>query len=199
LCVRNSGPNDAQKKTAHASEQEHANVKAARQAWFEAQPDLDPERLILIDESGLSTKIVRLRGWAPRGSRCRASVPRGHWKTTTFVAGLTLSGIRAPMLLDGPMDGEAFRAWCEENAGADPAPRRHRVMDNLPAHKVSGICEAIEAAGVTVLYLPPYSPDFNPIENGKSKLKAHTSLIATHSCIASESITHSHLNKFNGS
>lgn len=93
--------------------------------------------------------------------------------TTTFVGGLTLSGMCAPMLLDGPMDGEAFLAWCELMLGPNLRPGDIVVMDNLPAHKVAGVREAIEATGATLLYLPPYSPDFNPIENGFSKLKAH--------------------------
>jgi transposase len=164
---------DAQKKTAHASEQERADVRAAREEWFEGQTELDPERLIFVDESGLSTKMARLRGWAPRGKRCRASVPHGHWMTTTFVGGMTLSGMCAPMLLDGPMDGEAFLAWCELMLGPNLRSGDIVVMDNLPAHKVAGVREAIEATGATLLYLPPYSPDFNPIENGFSKLKAH--------------------------
>jgi transposase len=93
--------------------------------------------------------------------------------TTTFVGGLTLSGMCAPMLLDGPMDGEAFLAWCEMMLGPRLRSGDIVVMDNLPAHKVAGVREAIEATGATLLYLPPYSPDFNPIENGFSKLKAH--------------------------
>jgi transposase len=148
-------------------------VKAAREAWFENQTDLDPARLVFIDESGLSTKMARLRGWAPRGERCRASVPHGHWKTITFVGGLTLSGFIAPMLLDGPMDGECFLAWVEQMLAPAMTPGAVVVMDNLPAHKVAGVREAIEAAGAKLLYLPPYSPDFNPIENGFAKLKAH--------------------------
>ena len=148
-------------------------MKAARQAWFEGQPDLDPGRLVFIDESGLSTKMARLRGWAPRGERCRASVPHGHWKTTTFVGALTLTGLRAPMLLDGPMDGGAFLAWCEQMLAPLLAPGDIVIMDNLPAHKVAGISPAIEARGAALLYLPPYSPDFNPIENAFAKLKAH--------------------------
>ncbi|MGA7675298.1 MAG: IS630 family transposase, partial [Rhizomicrobium sp.] len=171
---------DAQKKTAHASEQERADVRAAREEWFEGQTELDPERLIFVDESGLSTKMARLRGWAPRGKRCRASVPHGHWMTTTFVGGLTLSGMCAPMLLDGPMDGEAFLAWCELMLGPNLRPGDIVVMDNLPAHKVAGVREAIKATGATLLYLPPYSPDFNPIENGFSKLKAHVRKAAAH-------------------
>jgi len=93
--------------------------------------------------------------------------------TTTFVGGMTLSGMCAPMLLDGPMDGEAFLAWCELMLGPNLRSGDIVVMDNLPAHKVAGVREAIEATGATLLYLPPYSPDFNPIENGFSKLKAH--------------------------
>lgn len=148
-------------------------MKAAREDWLAAQSALDPERLIFVDESGLSTKMARLRGWAPRGARCRASVPHGHWNTTTFVGGLSLSGLCAPMLLDGAMDGEAFLAWCEMMLCPLLKPGDIVVMDNLPAHKVAGVREAIEAAGAILLYLPPYSPDFNPIEKGFSKLKAH--------------------------
>lgn len=148
-------------------------MKAAREAWFEAQTDLDPERLVFIDESGLSTKMARLRGWAPKGARCRASVPHGHWKTITFVGGLTRSGFIAPMLLDGPMDGECFLAWVEQMLGPALRPSDLVVMDNLPAHKVDGVRDAIEARGAELRYLPPYSPDFNPIENGFAKLKAH--------------------------
>lgn len=147
-------------------------MKAAREDWLAGQTELDPERLVFIDESGLSTKMARLRGWAPKGERCRAAVPHGHWCTTTFVGGLTLTGIRAPMLLNGPMDGEAFLAWCEQMLGPELRPGDIVIMDNLPAHKVAGVREAIEAAGATLLYLPPYSPDFNPIENAFAKLKA---------------------------
>ncbi len=148
-------------------------MKAARRAWFARQPELDPAHLFFVDESGLSTKMARLRGWAPRGERCRASVPHGHWKTTTFVGALSLSGMGAPMLIDGAMDGEAFRDWCEQMLAPLLEPGDSVIMDNLPAHKVAGVREAIEATGATLTYLPPYSPDFNPIENAFSKLKAH--------------------------
>ena len=148
-------------------------MKAAREAWFEGQTDLDPDRLIFIDESGLSTKMARLRGWAPRGERCRASIPHGHWKTITFVGGLTLKGFIAPMLLDAPMDGECFLAWVEQMLAPTLRPGHLVIMDNLPAHKVAGVKEAIEARGAELLYLPPYSPDFNPIENAFAKFKAH--------------------------
>jgi transposase len=171
-------------------------VKAARENWFEGQPELDPERLIFIDESGLSTKMARLRGWAPRGKRCRAAVPHGHWNTTTFVGGLTLSGICAPMLLDGPMHGEAFLAWCEQMLAPLLRPGDVVVMDNLPAHKVSGVREAIEATGATLLYLPPYSPDFNPIENAFAKLKAHVRKAAARTVEALEAAVATALRTF---
>lgn len=162
---------DAQKKTGHASEQQRPDVLARRQVWFDGQIDLDPETLIFIDETGASTKMARLRGWAPRGERCRAPVPHGHWKTTTFTAGLRLDGLVAPWLLDGPMDGEAFLVYVQRVLAPELRPGDVVIMDNLPAHKVSGVRDAIEAAGATLLYLPPYSPDLNPIEMAFSKLK----------------------------
>jgi transposase len=161
-----------QKKTAHASEQQREDVKAAREAWFEGQLDLDPRRLIFIDETGASTKMARLRGRAKRGQRCRAAIPHGHWKTTTFTAGLRLNGLAAPMVLDGPMNGEAFLAYIKQVLVPELEKGDIVIMDNLPAHKVNGVRQAIEGAGARLLYLPPYSPDFNPIEMAFSKLKA---------------------------
>ena len=160
------------KKTAHAAEQEWPDVAVRRQAWFDAQPYLDPEKLIFIDETGASTKMARLRGRTRRGERCRAAVPHGHWKTTTFTAGLRLGSLSAPMLLDGPMDGDAFRAYVTHVLVPELIQGDIVVMDNLPAHKVTGVRLAIEQARATLLYLPPYSPDFNPIEMAFSKLKA---------------------------
>lgn len=148
-------------------------MKAAREDWAAGENNLDPERLIFIDESGLSTKMARLRGWARKGERCRAAIPHGHWKTITFVGGLTLAGFVAPMLLDVPMNGECFLAWIEQMLAPILRPGHSVVMDNLPAHKVAGVRQAIEARGAELLYLPPYSPDFNPIENAFAKLKAH--------------------------
>ena len=116
--------------------------------------------------------MARLRGWAPKGQRCRAAVPHGHWKTTTFTAGLRLGGLTAPWLLDGPMDGEAFLVYVRRVLVPELTQGDIVIMDNLPAHKVAGVREAIEAAGARLLYLPPYSPDFNPIEMAFSKLKA---------------------------
>src|SRR5262245_2978471 len=165
-------PDYTQKKIAHAAEQQRADVKGAREAWFEGQADLNPEKLIFIDETGATTKMARLYGRAPRGERCRAAVPYGHWKTTTFTAGLRAGGLAAPMILDGPMDGDAFRAYVTQVLVPELERGDVVVMDNLPAHKVSGVQDAIEAAGAKLLYLPPYSPDLNPIEMAFAKLKA---------------------------
>ena len=147
-------------------------MKAAREAWFEGQLDLDPDKLVFIDETGATTKMARLRGRAPRGERCRSAVPHGHWKTTTFTAGLTARGLVAPMLIDGAMDGAAFRAYVKTILGPELRPGDVVVMDNQPTHKVDGSREAIEKVKARLLYLPPYSPDFNPIEQAFAKLKA---------------------------
>jgi transposase len=116
--------------------------------------------------------MARLRGRAPRGQRCRAAVPHGHWKTTTFVGALRLSGMTAPMVLDGPMNGAAFLAYVRQVLVPSLTPDEIVVMDNLPAHRVLGVRTAIEATGARMRLLPPYSPDFNPIENAFAKLKA---------------------------
>jgi transposase len=116
--------------------------------------------------------MARLRGRSRRGERCRAAIPHGHWKTTTFTAGLRLDGLSAPMVLDGPMNGVAFRAYVEQALAPTLKPGDIVIMDNLPAHRVSGVREAIEAAGATRLFLPPYSPDFNPIEQVFAQLKS---------------------------
>ena len=147
-------------------------MAAARTAWADNQPKLDPDRLIFIDETGTSTKMARLRGRAPRGERLVGKIPHGHWKTTTFVAGLRSTALTAPCVIDGPMNGNAFLAYVEQVLGPTLKPGDIVVLDNLSAHKVPGIREAIEAAGAKLLYLPPYSPDFNPIEQLFAKLKA---------------------------
>lgn len=116
--------------------------------------------------------MARLRGRSPRGERCRASVPHGHWKTTTLVAGLRLEGLTAPMVVDGAMDGEMFTAYAQTILAPTLAPGDLVILDNLPAHKVTGARAAIEAKGAFMLFLPPYSPDFNPIEQAFAKLKS---------------------------
>lgn len=162
----------ASKKTLHAAEQDRPDVKAAREVWREEQPALDVSHLVFVDESGFTTNMVRRYGRCPIGHRLVAKAPHGHWRTTTFIAALHRDGLNAPMTLDGPMNGETFRAWTEQFLAPVLKPGDIVVMDNLPAHKVSGIREAIEAQGAMLLYLPPYSPDLNPIEQVFAKFKA---------------------------
>ena len=133
---------------------------------------MDPERFVFLDETSANTAMTRLYGWGPRSERLVDTAPHGHWKTTTFVAGLRESGIVAPLVLDGPMTGEVFRAYVEQMLAPSLTSGDVVVMDNLPAHKVTGVREAIQAAGASVLYLPPYSPDLNPIEQLFAKLKS---------------------------
>ena len=147
-------------------------MQAARRAWSEAQPGMDLEKLVFIDETWTSTSMTRRYGRAPRGQRCIASAPHGHWKTTTFVASLRHQQLTAPMVADGPMDGEMFLAYVRQFLCPTLRPGDIVILDNLSTHKVAGVKEAIAAAGATMLYLPPYSPDLNPIEKLFAKLKA---------------------------
>jgi len=174
------------KKTGHASEQEREDVEASREAWFQGQLDLDPRKLVFIDETSISTSMARRFGWAPRGERCRAPIPFGHWKTTTFVAGLRVDRIDAPMMIDGALDGEAFRAYVEQFLAPTLSTGDTVVMDNVPLHKVAGVGEAIAARGANVLYLPAYSPDFNPIEKFFSQFKSILQRIAARTADALE-------------
>jgi transposase len=140
----------------------------------------DPAKLVFIDETCTNTKMVRRCGRGPRGERLIGYAPHGHWKTITFVAGLRLRGMTAPFVLDGAMNGPMFLAYVKRCLV--PTLKRGDIvaMDNLPVHKVAGVEEAIEAAGAMLLYLPPYSPDLNPIELAFSKLKAHLRHAAEH-------------------
>ncbi len=133
---------------------------------------MDGDRFVFLDETGATTAMTRLYGWGPKGQRLVDAAPYGHWKTTTVVAGLRASGIIAPFVLDGPMTGEAFRAYVRQVLAPELEPGDAVVMDNLAAHKVAGVQEAIRAAGASVRYLPSYSPDLNPIEQLFAKLKA---------------------------
>ncbi len=147
-------------------------MAAKRRHWRNWQAWLKPERLVFIDETGAKTNMARLRGRSLNGQRLHAAIPWGHWKTTTFVAGLRTTGLTAPMLLDGAMNGAAFKAYVEQVLAPSLIPGDIVVMDNLSSHKVDGVRKAINAAGAFLLYLPPYSPDLNPIELAFSKLKA---------------------------
>jgi len=156
----------------HAAEQERPDVKQAREAWRAGQKEWDVRRLVFRDETGLNTKMARLYGRSPVGERCVASVPHGHWQTSTLVAALRHDRITAPLLIDGPMNGEVFAAYIEQSLCPELRPADMVICDNLASHKVAGIREAVERCGATLHYLPPYSPDLNPIEMAFAKLKA---------------------------
>lgn len=133
---------------------------------------MDPARFVFLDETATATNMTRRYGRSPAGLRLVAAVPHGHWQTTTFVAGLRQTGIVAPLVLDGPMTGVAFRAYAEQFLAPALAPGDVVVLDNLAAHKVDGVRQALAAVGASILSLPPYSPDLNPIERLFAKLKA---------------------------
>ena len=147
-------------------------MQSARHLWRENQTRIDARKLVFIDETWTTTNMARSRGRAARGHRCVASVPQGHWKTTTFVGGLRQDKLIAPMVTDGPMDGAMFLAYTRGFLVPALRPGDIVILDNLSSHKVAGVREAVMAAGATLLYLPPYSPDLNPIEKFFSKLKA---------------------------
>ena len=148
-------------------------MASARQEWkTELQPRLDPQKLVFIDETGTATNMARQRGRCRRGARLIGRVPHGHWKTTPLVAGLRVDTVTAPFVIDQAMSGQIFRTYVERCLVPTLAPGDIVIMDNLPAHKVFGVRQAIEAAGAVLLYLPPYSPDLNPIEQLFAKLKA---------------------------
>jgi transposase len=163
---------DTKKKSQRAAEQDRPDVTQARREWIADQSELNPEKLVFIDETGTATNMARRYGRSRRGERLVASVPHGHWKTVTFVAALRTAGMTAPCAVDGPMNGECFRAYVEQVLVPTLQPGDIVIMDNLASHKVTGIREAIEGAGASLRYLPPYSPDLNPIEQAIAKLKA---------------------------
>jgi transposase len=147
-------------------------VAAKREEWrAEVAPALDPERLVFIDETWAKTDMTRSHGYAPKGQRLVDAAPHGHWQTTTFVGALRTDGFVAPLVADGAINGDLFCAYVEQVLVPALRPGDVVVMDNLGSHTVAGVRRAIEAAGCRLLYLPPYSPDCNPIENAFSKLK----------------------------
>jgi transposase len=146
-------------------------VAERREAFKRLQKELDPTKLVFLDETWAKTNMTPLRGWAPRSERLVDYAPHGHWKTTTFIAALRHDEITAPYVFDGPINGASFLAWVEQSLVKTLKAGDIVVMDNLGSHKVSGVHEAIKAAGASVLFLPPYSPDLNPIEQVFSKLK----------------------------
>ncbi|MCC4234123.1 IS630 family transposase [Sphingobium soli] len=161
-----------QKKTGHAIEQDRADVLSQREAWFDGQLDLDPARLVFIDETWTATNMTRSHGRCQRGERLRMGYPHGHRKTTTLVAGLRMTGMVAPMVLDGPINGDWFEAYVDQVLVPDLRRGDVVIMDNLSSHKRASVRDLIEAAGARLIFLPPYSPDFNPIEKAFARLKA---------------------------
>ena len=155
----------------HAAEQHRPDVAEQRAHWHE-QLAADPAaRLVFVDESGANTKMTRLGGRAPVGERLVSHVPHGHYQSSTLIAAVRLAGACAPWLFEGAMDGEMFLAWVRQGLAPTLQADDLVIMDNLATHKVAGVREAIESVGARLRYLPPYSPDFNPIENMWSKIK----------------------------
>jgi transposase len=147
-------------------------VKAKREQWRAEQSAIDPEKVVFLDEMGATTNMTRRYGRSPKGQRLVCPVPHGHWKTTTFIAGLRSSGLSAPMVIDGAMNGDLFEAYVKQILVPTLTPGDVVILDNLPSHKRVAAIRAIESAGCTVRFLPPYSPDLNPIELAFSKLKS---------------------------
>jgi transposase len=147
-------------------------VAAKRAAWrAEVMPALDPRKLVFVDETWAKTNMTRTHGYAPRGERLIDAAPHGHWHTTTFVGALTARGFIAPLVIDGAVNGELFRAYVDQVLVPELRRGDVVVMDNLGSHTAAAVRAAVEGAGCRLLYLPPYSPDLNPIENAFSKLK----------------------------
>lgn len=149
--------------------------------WHEELKDVDPRRLVFLDESGTQTSMTRTRGRAPRGQRVVAKVPGGHWKIVTMIGAVRTSGPFAAASIIGATDGDVFRTYVRDVLAPQLCPGDVVVMDNLSPHKSPGVRESIEAVGATLRYLPPYSPDLNPIENMWSKVKGKLRSIAARS------------------
>jgi len=147
------------------------DVAAARDDWRVEQRKLKPEQVVFVDETRASTNMTPRYGRGPKGKRVEGLVPHAHWLTTTFIAALRHDRIDAPCVFDGPINGDCFKAWTEQSLAPTLQPGDIVVLDNLSSHKVAGVRAAIEAKGATLLYLPPYSPDLNPIEQVFAKLK----------------------------
>ena len=152
-------------------EQDRPDVVAQREAWRQAQAVIDPVRIVFIDETWAKTNMTRTYGRSERGTRVSQKVPHGRWETTTFIGALRINGFVAPLTSDGPVNGRLFLAWVEQHLVPTLTAGDIVVMDNLSSHKVCGVREAIEGAGAELRYLPPYSPDLNPIELAFAKFK----------------------------
>jgi transposase len=161
----------ASKKTLFASEQDRADIAYRRQQWKKYQGRLDPKRLVFIDETWAKTNMTPTHGWSKRGCPLLAKAPGGHWMTMTFMAALRHDHITAPCVFDGPINGERFLAWVKQCLVPTLKPGDIVIMDNLSSHKGQAVRQAIRGAGARLFFLPPYSPDLNPIEQVFAKLK----------------------------
>jgi transposase len=154
-----------------AAEQSRPDVARKRERWKARQAGVDAKRLVFVDETWVKTNMEPLRAWGPRGRRLKAAVPHGHWKTLTFLAALRHDRIDAPWVIDGPINGELFAAYVEKVLAPVLAEGDIVVLDNLGSHRGKPARAAIRAKGAHLLFLPPYSPDLNPIEQVFAKLK----------------------------
>jgi transposase len=161
----------ASKKTVHGAEQLRADVARRRYWWKKYQNRIDASRLVFIDETWTKTNMAPLRGWGEKGQRLQAFVPHGHWKTMTFLAALRVDGITAPCVFDGPINGASFQRYVEQFLLPTLKQGDFVILDNLGSHKSEAVRNAIKSVGARLLFLPPYSPDLNPIEQVFSKLK----------------------------
>lgn len=164
---------DAKKKSCHASEQNRPDVQERRARWFGELSKIDPKRLVFLDESGANTSMQRSRGRSLKGLRSVAFGPGGRWSTMTMVSAIRLDGPFAAAEINGPMDGEHFAAYVEQTLVPELRAGDIVIMDNLGAHRSPRVKQAIESAGCELRLLPPYSPDYNPIENMWSKVKQY--------------------------
>jgi transposase len=153
------------------TEQQRLKLARRRQQWQRYQTRIDPARLVFIDETWVKTNMAPLRGWGTRGKRLLAYAPHGHWKTMTFMAALRVDRIDAPWLLDGPINARSFKTYVETQLLATLRPGDIVVLDNLGSHKDKAIRQMVRKAGAKILFLPPYSPDLNPIEQLFAKIK----------------------------
>jgi transposase len=159
------------KKTLFALEQVRSDVARRRQRWRSWQGRLDPAKLVFIDETWIKTNMAPLRGWGPKGRRLRALAPHGHWRTLTFLGALRVDRLTAPCVFDGPINGQSFRAYVEQQLVPTLRPGDIVILDNLGSHKSTALRQIIKAAGARLWFLPPYSPDLNPIEQAFAKIK----------------------------
>ena len=159
------------KKTLLALEQARADVARRRQRWLSWQVRLDPSRLVFIDETWIKTNMAPLRGWGAKGKRLRGFAPQGRWRTLTFLGALRCDQLTAPCVFDGPINGECFRTYVEQQLVPVLKPGDIVIVDNLGSHKSAALRQIIRAAGARFWFLPPYSPDLNPIEQAFAKIK----------------------------